>query len=133
MSSFSIDDSQWPLVRIQVDGQQSDADVAEFLLKLEGLLQRGEPYFALAEIRRYSPDFSHIKQLARWTLEHAGPAKEAVAAAALVMPSEAFRFLLSSFFLVTPMPCPFHPCTDLDEAVEWLAEQARERGIASGL
>ncbi len=56
-----------------------------------------------------------------------------MAAAALVMPSEAFRLLLSTFFLVTPMPCPLHTSTDPDEAVEWLGAQARERGIAVGV
>ena len=133
MGSFSVDDSQWPLVRMRLDGKQSDDDVARFIARLEEFLGRGEPYVGLVEVGSFSPDFAHVKQLARWTQEHASETEQAVAGMALVMPSDAFRLLLSAFFLVTPMPCPFHASTDSDEAVDWLTGQARERGIAISL
>lgn len=46
-------------------------------------------------------------------------------------PSEAFRFRLSSFRVLSPMPRPLHTCTGLEEAVDWMAAEAREPGIAA--
>ena len=71
MSAITVDDSGWPLVRILIDGEQTDEDVAGFLAALDRLLERDQPYFALAEVRHYFSNISHIKQLATWTLQNA--------------------------------------------------------------
>jgi hypothetical protein len=133
MGAFQVDDSQWPLVRIVLDQKQTDADVDQFLADLGALLERGEAYVVLAEIRGHTTDFGHIKKLARWTLDNAGRTKEWVAGVALVIPSDTFRFMLSAFIAVAPMPCPFLSTTSPDEALTWLAEHAREREIAAQL
>ncbi|MDJ0787555.1 MAG: STAS/SEC14 domain-containing protein [Myxococcota bacterium] len=129
MGATAVDDSQWPLVRIRIDGEQSDHDVEELLARFGELASRGEPYLAYAQVGEYKPDFGHVKRVAAWTLENRAIVKQGVAAAVLVIPSDLFRLMLSAFALVTPVPCPFLVTRDEEEAIEWLRGQAEELGI----
>ncbi len=128
MGAIRFDTSEWPLVRMTVDGQQSDADVEELLKHFGELIDRGEPYYMLAEVRSYSVDFGHVKRIAQWTLEHRQRVLEGVAGAVLLIPSDTFRMMLSTFFLVTPIPVPFLVTKSLEEASDFLDELRSGRG-----
>ena len=47
-----------------------------------------------------------------------------------VSQSLGFRFLLSSIFLVKPMPCPYQVCSSFDEALTWVRDIAARRSLA---
>ena len=47
----------------------------------------------------------------------------------IVSKSLGFRFLLSSIFLVKPMPCPYSVCSSWDEAMTWVQQSAATRGL----
>ncbi len=128
MGAISVDESRFPLVRIQLDGKQS-TDEVEALLDDFGRLLGGSPYLALVEIRDYKTDFDHVKSVARWTLAHLDDVRRSVAGAVLIIPSDLFRLMLSTFMLITPLPVPFHVTTDAEEATAWIADQARTSGL----
>ena len=128
MSAISIDASAFPLVRIAIDGKQSDDEIETLLAEFEALLGR-TPYYALVEIRDYQTNFDHVKRIASWTSTHLDLVRGSVAAAVLVIPSDLFRLMLSTFMLITPLPCPLQATTDVEEAIDWLEGHAREAGI----
>jgi len=128
MGAISVDRTGFPLVRIRLDGKQTDADV-DLLLEDFGSFLGGEPYLALVEIRDYKSDFDHVRRIGRWTMENLDGVRASVGGAVLVIPSDMFRLMLSTFMLITPLPCPFHVTTELEEAVDWVTAQAAEQGL----
>ena len=129
MGAIRLDTTRWPLAVFVCDGKQTDEDVSAFLGDLEGLLRRSQPYLVMMEVQRYDANFAHVRRIGLWTKQWFETSRKYLAATALVVESEAFRMLLSTFFLVARMPVPFVCMTNREQAIAWLDEQARKAGL----
>lgn len=80
-------------------------------------------------MRRYQSNPGHVQKVARWMKQTSDKTRELCVGNGIVSQSLGFRFLLSSIFLVKPMPCPYQVCASFDEAFQWVRERALERGL----
>lgn len=129
MAGFEVDTGNWPIVLVKLDGQQTMADCDGFIAAMDALHARKQPYVSISWMRRYSNDRAQVQRVARWMKETAPLTKELCVANGIVTQSLGFRFLLSSIFLIRPMPCPYQVCASFEEASTFVREQAMRRGM----
>jgi hypothetical protein len=128
-SKVQVDDANWPLVLTTFDGQQSDDDVEYYMRRMDGIHARGEPFVALTILRSYSNNLSHLKRLGGWAKARSNRPAESCKGSAIVLPSTAARFLISSFLLLFVPPFPMVSFDDLPAAVAWLKRQLVAVGL----
>jgi hypothetical protein len=126
--AIAIDESRWPVIDITFDGLQTGPDIELFIEAMERLNDAPSRFGILAEIRRYRPERKHVMRLASWIMgiEDFG---DICVAIALVIPSDSFRFLLSTFFRIATIPRPFVITKDRAEAEEWLVQHMKQAGM----
>jgi hypothetical protein len=126
MSCIEVDETDWPLVLQTFDGQQTDDDVAHFEHRMAEVLARGEDFVTLCYIREYSMNLGHIRRLGDFTKSRRGAFEAFCKGGAIVIPSPSFRFILSSFYLMVPLPHPTLICEDAARAEPWLLHRLKE-------
>jgi hypothetical protein len=121
-----VDATRFPLVVHTLDGKQTDEDIDAYLSDCAEIYARRSPFVALTYVREYAMVWSHIGRLAagmkQFSLEHCR-------GAALVIPFPAFRFLLSSYYLLHVPP---HPIVVFDHdapAEEWALQRLKDEGL----
>jgi hypothetical protein len=127
--SIEVDDSHWPVVVSTHDGQQTNADVEHFIECIDRAHDRREPFVVLALVRRFDSNLSHVKRLGTWGKNRSHVHSEMCKGVALVLPSSAARFLVSSFFLIFVPPFPFDSFDDVRPAVAWLRRRLVDVGL----
>jgi hypothetical protein len=68
----------------------------------------------------YAADMAQARRVGEWARDTRATVKALCRANAMVAPAPAFRFLLSSFLLIQPLPVPYRVVGDVDEGAEWL-------------
>jgi hypothetical protein len=126
-----VEDSteHWPVLLVKFDGAQTMADVEYFIREMDAAHARKEPYASISLMRKYVSNPSHVQKVARWMKATSDKTREFCVANGIVSQSLGFRFLLSSIFLIKPMPCPYQVCSSFDEAMDWVRELATKRGL----
>jgi hypothetical protein len=124
-----VDDANWPLVLTTFDGQQSDDDVGYYMGRMDEMRARGEPFVALTILRSYSNNLSHLRRMGAWAKATSNRPVEWCKGSAIVLPSTAARFLISSFLLLVVPPFPMVSFDDLPAAIAWV----KRRLVAVGL
>jgi hypothetical protein len=121
-----VDATCFPLVVHTLDGKQTDEDVDAYLSDCARIYARSKPFVSLACIREYAMVWSHIGKLAagmkRLSLEYCK-------GSALVIPFPAFRFLLSSYYLLHVPPHPVEVFDHYAPAEEWALRRLKEEGL----
>jgi hypothetical protein len=124
-----VDDANWPIVLTTFDGQQGDDDVEYYIRRMDEIRARREPFVALTILRSYSNNLSHLKRMGAWAKASSKGPVEWCKGSAIVLPSTAARFLISSFLLFVVPPFPLVSFDELPAAVDWV----RRRLVAVGL
>jgi hypothetical protein len=127
--AMHVDDSHWPVVLGTYDGQQTDDDVEHYIRRMDEMYARRQAFVALTIVRAYAGNFAHVKRLGAWTKANSEASGEWCKGGAVVLPSSAARFLISSFFLVFVPPFPLVAFDDVAPAVAWV----RKRLVVVGL
>lgn len=123
-SGIETDLDGWPIVVHRTLGTPTDVQVDAFIRQADMLLDRGEPYvvvFDSTDAGRVSPYMR--QQSMAWLKTHGVRLGEHCRGTALVFPSAAFRFVLSTVLLVSPAPVPHSVCGTLREALDWARRQ----------
>ncbi len=129
MSVISINTDQWPLVVQVFNGQQTDADIEQFMKDFEALLAREEPFVVITEMREFASNLTHVRKFAEWSKAEGHRSKKYCLGNAFLTDSAAFSFVLSSFFLLSAMPFPHKMAKDREQAIAWLRELANEGAL----
>lgn len=74
-------------------------------------------------------DGAQVQKVAQWMKATADETRKWCVGNGIVSRSLGFRFLLSSIFLVKPMPCPYQVCASFDEAMTWVRGVASAKGL----
>src|SRR5215475_4653838 len=130
MAGIEISTVHWPLLLVKFDGQQTMQDVDYFIREMAAAQARKTPYASISLMRKYSSDRSQVQKVAQWMKSTADETKRWCIGNGIVSESLGFRFLLSSIFLVKPMPCPYQVCSKWDEAMSWIQGIAGKTGLA---
>ncbi len=128
MSNISFDLDRWPLVIYTFDGQLQEQDLTFFLDSVDRMHARKEIYASIGHLKQAKVDTALVKRAAQGLIKSWPLAKQYCCGSAIVISSPVFRFLLSSFFLITPIPYPYIITEDLNEAIEWSTKQLIDAG-----
>ena len=129
MPGVEVTTQYWPLLLVKFDGEQTMHDVDFFIREMEAAHARKVPYASISLMRKYSSERAQVQKVAQWMKATAERTRELCVGNAIVSQSLGFRFLLSSIFLVKPMPCPYQVCSSFDEALTWMRGVASARGV----
>jgi hypothetical protein len=120
---------QWPIMFTRFDGEQSIAQLESYIRRVDDVHKRRERYVGITFLKRYSRDRPQVERIARWLKDSDQMTREFCIAAGMVNNSVGFRFLLSTVFLIKPMPCPYQVCATFDDAVAFVRRHAAEKGM----
>lgn len=129
MAGVEVTTRHWPLLLVKFDGEQTMADVDYFIREMSAAHARKQPYASISLMRKYSSERSQVQKVAQWMKQTAEHTRQYCVANGIISQSLGFRFLLSSIFLVKPMPCPYQVCASFDEALSWVKAVAGSRGL----
>lgn len=119
-----IDARQHPLVVVRYRGTVSEADFARHLDVLSASLQRGQRTAVIMDTTEgaaRSP--ASLRMLREWLEAERESMIKLVAGLALVVPSAAVRFIVSTFMLTTDLPYPYVVVETLDSALRYARKQ----------
>ncbi len=129
MAGVEVTIDHWPVVLVKFDADQTMADCERFMRGMDEIHRRKLPYASISYMRRYNTDREQVQRVARWMKDHAEETRRLCVGTGIVTQSLGFRFLLSSIFLVRPMPCPYQVCGSFDEAWRFVRAEGRKRGL----
>jgi hypothetical protein len=130
MAGVEVSTAHFPVVLVKFDADQTMEDCDRFMAAMDAIHRRKLPYFSISYMRRYNTDRAQVKKVAEWMKANADKTRELCLATGIVTHSLGFRFLLSSIFLIRPMPCPYQVCGSFAEAIEFVRGFGEQRGIA---
>ena len=117
IAEVCFDDSEWPLVVARVSGPETEESLQEFFSALEGLLGRGERFYLLFDTRGAGPPGpSGLMSRVRFIERNEPSLRVNVGAAAVVVQSAAFHFLISGILAVKKPPFALRVFTNLADA-----------------
>ena len=128
-SALHIDLESFPLIVLTLRGPQGAAEAKDYCDAIDSILGREQPYAVLHRIEAFGSSLSAAGIIAKWSLGRTAQLLAQCVGGAIVVQSEAFRFLLSSFQLVTKLPAPVELVKTEPEALAWIAERFAERGV----
>ncbi len=118
--SFRVDESQWPIAVLSVEGTLDDAQVEAYIEAGTKLLARGEPYVVVIDLRRMSSVSAYSRaRNTQWAEANRLKLKETCRGSVFVVTSPVLRFIMMTALLLAPLPMPYAVRRDLDEALEW--------------
>ncbi|HEX9101384.1 MAG TPA: hypothetical protein VF997_04235 [Polyangia bacterium] len=129
MPGVEVTTEHWPLLLVKFDGEQTMHDVDYFIREMSAAQARRQPYASISLMRKYSSERRQVQKVAQWMKATADETRRWCVGNGIVSQSLGFRFLLSSIFLVKPMPCPYQVCASWDEALAWVRGVATGRGL----
>lgn len=118
-----IDESAWPLVTMHWEGIPTDADLTQFLVRIDGWLERGQRFGLLVDPRGsgvLTPEqrvrtIGHMKANADRTSR--------LLVQAIVIQSRIQRTLFYGINLVFPNPFPSKVFADAHAAQQWIQSE----------
>jgi hypothetical protein len=128
--AITLDLTHLPIVLTKFDGEQTMADVEEYIARMGAVHERRQPYLGLTWMRRYARAADQTARIARWMKDTDAVTRECCAGAAMITQSAGFRFALAAIFLIKPMPCPYLVCGTWPEALKYVQAQARQWNVA---
>jgi hypothetical protein len=126
---MQVDPSHWPVVLATFDGEQTDDDIEYYIQRMDEIHARRQPFVALTVARSYANNFSHVRRLGAWAKSTAKIQKEFCKGGAIIVPSSAGRFLISSFLLIFVPPFPMVVLEDLRGGVAWVKRRLVEANL----
>jgi hypothetical protein len=124
-----VDTAQWPVARIKWEAT-TDAALDDYERGTLAYLNRREPYVSITWLsRNYTSTSEQRARIAKMTGDMTPLAKQYCAFSAIISESMAFRFALSGFLLLRPLPMPYDVVKTFDEAIRLCREGAAKRGL----
>lgn len=119
-----VDARQHPLVITRYRGTTTDADFARHLKVLTSSLRVGKRTAVVMDTTEGSArSAASMRMLREWLETERDAMVKQLAGLALVVPSAAVRFIVSSFMLTTDLPYPYQVVEKLDDAIAYARKQ----------
>ena len=129
MAGVEVTTEHFPVVLVKFDADQTMEDSQRFLDAMDEIHRLKQPYVSVSYMRKYNTDPKQVRRVGEWMKANAPLTKEYCVATGIITQSLGFRFLLSSIFLIRPMPCPYQVCASFAEAATFVRAQAARRGM----
>ena len=116
-----VDRETLPLLRLRYVGDFSDAELSEFLQKLEAVLAVPGRKVCLFDLSSATAGSAKHRQIqAAWIGKHEQALARGFAAAAIVTDSAIIRGAVTAVFWIRPLPFPTHVTASIASAEAWL-------------
>jgi hypothetical protein len=128
--SFSVDESQWPLLVVRLTGEPSTLAFEDYLARCTQYLQRQERHVCVFDVSALQLLSTEQRQRQVAWLKENGPAmSRTLLGVSYVVTSPIVRLTLGVIFHFKPPPTPFAFHTHVDEAKAWAAQRLAEAGL----
>lgn len=127
--SILVDVGQWPVVQTVWDGDQTADDIARYTSQVLELYARRQPFVTVTWMKRYKASPEVRRGIAELMRKTQADVKQFSVGSALICSSSAFRFALSTVFLLKRPDTPYAVCATFEEAERFCREQARLRRL----
>jgi hypothetical protein len=129
-SSISVDDSQWPLLLVRLEGAPSRQQFEEYLDRRTAYLERGAPHVLLFDTLQAWPASGELRvREAEWIQQHEAVLRELLFGTAFLITSAPVRLALSLLLHRKPLPYPYLVVSTLKEGVAWAAARCEQAGL----
>jgi hypothetical protein len=129
LSNLILNTEQWPILFLQIRGEQTPEEFEGSIEAFNRLYQRGEPFSIVSHLKSYRSNPQLVARTGRWFKETEPLIRKYWVSNAMVSRSAGFRFLLSAVFLIKSIDVPYRVCGTGDEAVAFSLEHLRRRGV----
>lgn len=127
---LAIDERRFPLITLTQTGVMDDEEYERFLNKvLEHLARQKTIAYVYHFAHTQRPPVGRVARQAEFVRMHKDALAKHCVGMAFVFGSPIFRFAISSFLLLQPLPMPYEVSADVMRAVMW----AEQRLLAAGL
>lgn len=118
---IAVEDSDFPLVVVRVEGSCTDEQLGAAIAQLEGLLERTEdPYAVLVDVRDADlPTAAQLEMIAASMRTHEQVARAKLAGLAFVTANPATVAAIHALYEMTPIPIPTTIESRLSHARTW--------------
>lgn len=128
---LETDERRLPLIVFTQTGVMDDAEYERFLALVSGHLDRRSPFayvYHFAHMQRPPP--GRVARQAEFVRAQREPLAQYCLGIGFVFASPIFRFAISSFLLMQPLPMPYEVCGDVTKAIAWAHQRLRAAGVA---
>jgi hypothetical protein len=124
--AISFDEMRYPIVVVTFVGLATDVEFDNYLRGLDEIFARRQKVVTIvdATLAEITPAGQRQKQAA-WLKTNVDVLRRYSLGTALVFTSPIFRFVLSTMFVVQPLPTPYVVVGQLDDALVWASTQVK--------
>jgi hypothetical protein len=124
-----FDETRWPVLVAVFEGEHDERTIEQFERAMDGYYARRTPFVTVYHIVDYkSADARFVKPAAQWYASRREAVQGLEAGMALVIPSDTFRFILSSILVVARLPKHYEVVTSVEAGVAWAQKRIAEFG-----
>ena len=124
--AVTFDRSRWPIVVATFEGDHDRETVEGFMDVMDELYARGERFVTVYDIQEYKgSDARFVKRVGQWYADRKREIEGLEAGMAMVIPSDTFRFMLSTAMLVARFPENYAVVNSVAEGIAWAEERLR--------
>jgi hypothetical protein len=122
-----FDERRWPVVVAVFEGEHTEETIEQFTRTLDGYYARREPFVTVYHVKDYRPsDVRFVRPAAKWYAARRDAIQGLEAGMAIVIPSDTFRFVLSSIFVAARLPDHYDVATSVEAGIAWAERRIRE-------
>ena len=126
---YSIDDSLWPFVLIELRGKATDEEYAEYLqVSTLHLESHGPRLIVLDMMQARFNSTVQIHQQADWMRTHEAALREKTLGCGFSVASAFIRLGMSVIYYLSPPPSPYLIAPTLEQAIVWGAQRLEDLG-----
>jgi hypothetical protein len=129
---ITLEDSQWPLLTVRFVGEPSTPQVAEYLARMTGYLERGEKHVVLYDARRTTATgpAEQRRMQAEWIVSQEPRIRALQLGKAFLFTSPLVRLSVGVVFHLKPPPNPYFLTAHMEAALTWACERLEAGGLA---
>lgn len=128
---LDIDESRFPLVVFTQTGVMDDKEFDRFLGATAAHLDRRTPFAYAYEFNfSHRPPNGRVARQAEFVKAHREALARYCVGISFVFHSPIFRFAISSFLLIQPLPMPYEVCKSREAALAWSTRRLLAVGAA---
>ena len=129
---ITVDDSLWPLVKVDFVGSNTLQDLESYLTSMDRCVQRGDRYLAIFDTLRLTtaPSMELRKRQIEWLTKNDALLRQRCLGNAFVITSPFIRLALSIMYQLQPPPMPYTVVGDLKTAQDWVSRRLQAAGLS---
>jgi len=129
MAAIETTLAYFPVIFTKFDGDQTIQDIDDYWAQIERVHRRKELFVSINWMKRHSRELALVKHMGECVKRNDAGTRANCACTAMITDSLGFRFLLSSMFLVHPLPVPYIVSPSTLDAIKFCRTEAAKRGL----